>query len=88
MSQKPLSHPSTQATIDAWMQPGPHPAYHDAAKAQLRKQWPVLAKALDGLARRAELKARFPQKDWPAMVDMMSDQQVAMKLSELNKENK
>lgn len=35
--------------VAAWVNPGPVPAYHNAMKAKLRADWPVLAAALDKL---------------------------------------
>ena len=35
------------AIMAAWMNPGPHPAYHRAMKAEVRRTMPVLATALD-----------------------------------------
>ena len=42
-----------QAVIDAWTVEGPVPEYHRAAQDRLRRDWPVLADALDALAGRA-----------------------------------
>ena len=35
--------------VNAWTDPGPQPAYHAAVVDDLRKRWPVLARALDNL---------------------------------------
>lgn len=43
----------TQRVIDAWTNPGPMPSCHRAAQARLRSEWPVLARALDALAKKA-----------------------------------
>ena len=36
--------------VKAWTDPGPMPGYHRYMQAKLRKEWPVLAEALDVLA--------------------------------------
>lgn len=35
--------------IQAWTNPGPSPSYHEMQKQRLRREWPVLAQALDSL---------------------------------------
>lgn len=35
------------AIHSAWMDAGPMPDYHEHMKAKLRRDWPVLGKALD-----------------------------------------
>jgi hypothetical protein len=42
---------SIEAVIAAWNEPGPHPDWHERAKSQVRDAMPVLALALDRLAR-------------------------------------
>lgn len=36
-----------EAVVEAWTNPGTHPAYHAAAQARLRQEWPVLARAIE-----------------------------------------
>lgn len=36
---------------NAWTDPGPIPAAHEKAKEDLRRDWPVLADALDRLTK-------------------------------------
>ena len=38
--------------IQTWADTGSHPAYHRKMQEQLRKEWPILAKALDEAAGR------------------------------------
>lgn len=38
------------AVILAWTEPGPHPAWHEDNRADLRRAMPVLGRALDRLA--------------------------------------
>lgn len=38
-----------RAIKEAWMSPGPVPEYHEQIKEKLRKEWPVLANALEAL---------------------------------------
>lgn len=50
----------------AWTRPGPHAAYHREKQKQLRRDWPMLAQALDQLikadaAEEAE-KAQDPKR--------------------------
>lgn len=33
--------------LDAWTKPGTHPVFHLKWQDRLRKEWPVLAQALD-----------------------------------------
>lgn len=35
--------------LKAWTDPGSHPDYHRGMQRKLRKEWPVLAQALDQL---------------------------------------
>jgi len=42
---------AVDTVVDAWMNPGPVPPFHYAAKAALRRRWPALTEALDALAR-------------------------------------
>lgn len=44
------THSPVQAVVRAWTAYGPRPDVHRAAMAQLRRDWPVLAGALDRLA--------------------------------------
>lgn len=37
--------------LNAWTVPGPQPEYHRAMQERLRREWPVLANALDHAAR-------------------------------------
>ena len=37
--------------IHAWTDPGERPIYHRAWQSRLRRDWPVLARALDGLVK-------------------------------------
>lgn len=39
-----------QAVIDAWNIEGRAPAFHEAAKRKLAKEWPTLFKAVKNLA--------------------------------------
>jgi hypothetical protein len=39
-----------QQVINAWINTGTHPDYHRAMKNKLRKEWSILADALDQLA--------------------------------------
>jgi len=41
---------AVRQVISAWTVPGRVPAYHKAWQDRLRKEWPVLANALDALA--------------------------------------
>ena len=41
----------TQPVIDAWNNPGRRPDIHAKFQAKLRREWPVLAQALDALAK-------------------------------------
>lgn len=43
-------NPEVQAVIDAWTVPGPVPNYHYYMQEKLRREWPILTKALDALA--------------------------------------
>lgn len=43
--------PPAEAVAAAWANPGPHPAYHRRMQAEVRQSMPVLARALDRLAR-------------------------------------
>lgn len=45
--------PAAEAVVAAWMRPGRSPRYHKAAQADMRAAMPVLARALDRLAREA-----------------------------------
>lgn len=38
-----------QKVIEAWRVPGSHPEYHRRMQRQLRREWPVLAAAIDEL---------------------------------------
>jgi hypothetical protein len=40
----------SEDVLAAWTNPGPHPPTHWKAQADLRRDWPVLAQALDRLA--------------------------------------
>lgn len=40
------------AVLDAWTDPGPMPRYHREMQAKLRREWPVLARALDAATAR------------------------------------
>lgn len=40
-----------QAVIDAWKVPGWCPAFHESMKLKLMREWPVLARALEGLVK-------------------------------------
>lgn len=42
---------------EAWTNPGPRPAVHYAAQADLVRHWPALAHALNNLARETAVKA-------------------------------
>ncbi len=46
-----------EAVIRAWNDAGPAPLYHERAKAKLWQEWPVLARAVDELARTHGLDA-------------------------------
>lgn len=39
------------AVLRAWTDPGPAPLYHREMQHRLRQDWPVLAAALDALAK-------------------------------------
>lgn len=38
-----------EAVVQAWVNQGPVPGYHRHMQSKLRKEWPVLAKALEAL---------------------------------------
>lgn len=40
---------ATAKVIEAWTKAGSHPAYHFAMQKQLKREWPVLAKAIENL---------------------------------------
>lgn len=40
-----------QPVIDAWNDPGRRPDIHAKFQAKLRREWPVLAQALEALAK-------------------------------------
>lgn len=40
----------TRAVLAAWRVPGSHPDHHRGMQRQLRRDWPVLAQALDAMA--------------------------------------
>lgn len=42
---------SIERVIAAWEEPGPAPGYHVAMQNQLRKDWPVLANAVEEMVR-------------------------------------
>ncbi|WGH21412.1 hypothetical protein SEA_EMOTION_63 [Arthrobacter phage Emotion] len=42
-------HTSAFRVLSAWAVPGPVPRYHRRAQERLRKEWPTLAHALDGM---------------------------------------
>lgn len=47
--QPHYADPAVQAVLEAWIDSGINPAYHRAMQMKLRKEWPVLAQALDHL---------------------------------------
>lgn len=40
---------AARTVAEAWAVPGPSPAYHRQQKDRLRREWPVLYKALEAL---------------------------------------
>jgi hypothetical protein len=46
--------PAMQAVVKAWTDPGSHPDWHNHMKVRLSNQMPVLARALDRLAKEEE----------------------------------
>ena len=50
MSENSTAHnEAVVAVTDAWIYPGPNPTHHFAMQQTLRREWPVLAQALDAL---------------------------------------
>lgn len=43
-----------ESVVRAWGDPGRHPGWHEAAKGDVRRAMPLLARALDRLAKEAD----------------------------------
>lgn len=41
--------------VSAWVKPGSHPVYHAQKVAQLKREWPMLAEAVEALVRKASI---------------------------------
>jgi hypothetical protein len=54
---------ATHLVITAWTDHGKAPAYHKTRQATLRREWPSLAAALDGLAVIA-VKSKDKEVQW------------------------
>lgn len=49
--ERAAQQPALDAVLNAWTQPGPRPAWHQARQDDVRAAMPLLADALDRLAK-------------------------------------
>lgn len=56
--------------VEAWVIPGPVPAYHEARKQELRRDWPTLFHALEAMAHFDGITVYVPEAATPPPVEV------------------
>jgi hypothetical protein len=56
--------------VEAWVIPGPVPAYHEARKLELRRDWPTLWHALEAMAQFDGITMYVPEAATPPPVEV------------------